>query len=361
MSAWSGVLALTLVIRDEEDILGANLDYHLAQGVDVILAIDHGSSDRTPEILREYEQTGRVRIFRDEDRPHDQVQRVNRLLRIAAEEHRADWVIHCDADEFWVPVAGCLRDVFAAVPERFGYLVVERNNFLPMEREDAPFHQRLVVRERRSLTLRGTVLEPKVAQRPAAATAVAPGNHSLEAPVMDQAPDIGAVEVCHYPIRTFEQFERKVLSVGIGYEQLQDRAPGTGQDQLALLEKHRQGTLRAYHDAQCLDAGRIAEGLTAGDLVEDRRVQAFLAAGPARANESPEVQRVLRRAWLSAGGLEDALSAAHERIAELSAQLALAREEEAEVRRTLETIRRSRIMRMSEPARRLYYRVRPGG
>ena len=109
------ILALTLVVRDESDILAANLDYHFAQGVDVILVVDHGSSDGTAEILRAYEQAGRLRWFRDEARPHDQPRRVNRLLRVAAEEYAADWVIHGDADEFWMPAAGSLRDVFAAI------------------------------------------------------------------------------------------------------------------------------------------------------------------------------------------------------------------------------------------------------
>ncbi|MBV8989996.1 MAG: glycosyltransferase family 2 protein, partial [Solirubrobacterales bacterium] len=120
MNVCRGVLALTLVVRDEEDILAANLDYHLAQGVDVILVIDHGSVDSTPAILTEYGSTGRVRSFRDEARPHRQAARVNRLLKIAAEEHQADWVIHCDADEFWMPAAGSLRDVFGAIPDRYG-------------------------------------------------------------------------------------------------------------------------------------------------------------------------------------------------------------------------------------------------
>ena len=42
---------MTMVVRDEEDVVGANLDYHLAQGVDAILVTDHASSDGTPEIL----------------------------------------------------------------------------------------------------------------------------------------------------------------------------------------------------------------------------------------------------------------------------------------------------------------------
>ena len=59
-----GVLAMTMVVRDEEEILAANLAYHRALGVDVILVIDHGSSDATPEILDRHAGTGAVRWWR---------------------------------------------------------------------------------------------------------------------------------------------------------------------------------------------------------------------------------------------------------------------------------------------------------
>jgi len=356
------VLALTLVVRDEEDILAANLDYHLAQGVDVILAIDHGSSDSTPEILSDYERTGRVHSFRDESRAHDQASRVNGLLRIAAESHGADWVIHCDADEFWLPAAGSLRDVFAAVPDRYGYLIVARNNFLALPEDGRPFHQRLIVRERRSLNIRGEVLEPKVAQRPAAAAAVAPGNHDLEAPVMDPAPDIGAVDVGHYPMRSFEQFERKVVNTGIGYELLQDRAEGVGQDQLELLRMQRSGALRSYYDAQAVDENR----LEAGELVLDERLQAVLGDDHGRVEESPTVQQLLRGVWSLAGSTDDARLAAEDRgrelesqLAQLAAELDRSRQETQQLADTLASVRASAIMRYTAPARRAYYRLRP--
>ena len=358
MSPWGGVLALTLVVRDEEDVLPANLDFHLAQGVDVVLVVDHGSSDRTPEILRDYERTGRVRTFRDEDdRAHDQVARVNRLLRIAAEEHQADWVIHCDGDEFWMPLVGSLRDVFAAVPERFGYIVANRTNFVPVDRNDGNFYDRMVLRERRSLNLRGDHLEPKVAQRPAAAKSVAPGNHSLEAPVMDPAPASELVEVLHFPIRSFAQFERKVLNTGIGYELLRDRAPGIGIDQLELLDLQRQGKLHDHYAAQCADPSEVDKGVGGRELLIDDRLRAFFAAQPSRLAESSSVQEALHIAWLAA---EDREYASKKRIAELDAQLTTAHESIAELVQTLETIKSSHIMRMTEPARRLYYRIRPG-
>jgi hypothetical protein len=363
------VLALTLVVRDESDILAANLDYHLAQGVDVILAIDHGSQDGTTEILRDYERTGRVRSFRDEARPHDQASRVNRLLQVAAEEYAADWVIHCDADEFWMPAAGSLRDVFGTIPERYGYVQVARHNFLPNGNGDQPFHQHMVVRHRHSLNLRGTKLEPKVAQRPCAGAKVGHGNHDLETPVLNRAPDIGAVEVLHFPARSFEQFTRKVIKVGVGIERLEDRPPGVGCDQLELLDLYRKGILPDYYRSEALDPGQVEAGLKRGELIVDTRLQMLMNAGRVPVQESPTIQELLRRLWTTtAEAWADALSAAeaqaNERaatITELQAQLAHAQAEAQHLARTLSVMRNSRIMRYSAPARRAYYRVRSNG
>ena len=39
-------LFMTLLLRDEEDIVRENLDFHLAQGVDRVIVTDNGSEDR---------------------------------------------------------------------------------------------------------------------------------------------------------------------------------------------------------------------------------------------------------------------------------------------------------------------------
>ncbi len=362
------VLAMTLVVRDEEEILTSNLDYHLAEGVDVILVIDHGSSDGTAAILERYAAGGRVRAWREENPANLQPSRVGRLLSIARDEHQADWVIHGDADEFWMPTAGSLRDVLAAVPERYGYLVVQRHDFLPALGEE-PFHQRMTVRYRRSLNLRGTTLEPKVAQRPAAADAVAHGNHSLVSPTMEPAPPIEAVEVLHFPMRTFAQFEAKVLKTGIGHELNPDREDQVGCDQLELLAKQRRGELRSHYE-RIADERTIQRGLESGELVLDRRLAEFLAQSPASVPESAPVQIALRRAWNYLGEVDDARHARweateHEREATAGALQDAIRQIERQQRhaenleQTLETIRGSRLMRLTAPARRLYYRRRP--
>ena len=65
-------LVMTLVLRDNADILEANLRYHLARGVDLILATDNGSSDGTVEILERYRGRGVAEIWHEHSTDFDQ-------------------------------------------------------------------------------------------------------------------------------------------------------------------------------------------------------------------------------------------------------------------------------------------------
>src|SRR3954462_12926869 len=103
-------LVMTLLVRDEQELLATNLDYHLSQGVDFVVVTDHGSTDATPEILAGYVEQGVARVLQVEGQALDQGGWVTRMARLAAAEHGADWVINNDADEFWWPVAGTLKD-----------------------------------------------------------------------------------------------------------------------------------------------------------------------------------------------------------------------------------------------------------
>src|SRR5213078_3157186 len=56
---------------------------------------------------------------------------VTRMARLAATEFGADWVINTDADEFWWPRGGSLKDVLAAVPDRYGIVHAFWRSFVP--------------------------------------------------------------------------------------------------------------------------------------------------------------------------------------------------------------------------------------
>jgi hypothetical protein len=51
-------LVMTLVVRDEADIVEAQIAYHLNAGVDFVIAIDHRSVDGTTDILESYRRDG---------------------------------------------------------------------------------------------------------------------------------------------------------------------------------------------------------------------------------------------------------------------------------------------------------------
>jgi Glycosyl transferase family 2 len=270
-------LVMTLLVRDEEEVLEANLDYHLAQGVDFVIATDHGSTDSTPEILRSYETRGLARVLRVEGREHHQSRRVTMMARAAAIEYGADWIINNDADEFWWPATGTLADVLAAIPDAYGKITARRNNFLPCAvQTHGSFYERFLVRERESHNLLGAPLEPKVAHRARLDIVIGPGNHAIYGADLASVPSPDLMEVLHFPMRTLPQFERKVLATGIGYESLPSRGNEVGRDQLKLLELQRTGKLGEYFAERVLCDEQIAEGLRSGELVIDRRLARFM-------------------------------------------------------------------------------------
>ena len=105
---------MTLLVRDERDIVEEHLAFHLAAGVDEVIVTDHASTDGTEEILERYAADGRVRVLRETEGPFRQREWVTRMARLAATEHGADWVINGDADEFWWPRGGSLQEVHDA-------------------------------------------------------------------------------------------------------------------------------------------------------------------------------------------------------------------------------------------------------
>lgn len=367
---------MTLLVRNEADMIEANLDFHLAQGVDFVLVTDHGSTDGTRELLRPYERSGVLAVIEASDEAHHQSRRVTRMAQLADCEHHADWVFHNDADEFWWPAAGRLCDVFSAIPAEFGHITVPRRNFLPGEAAPEPFYSRLVHREAESLNLFGTPLEPKVAHRAGPGVVLAPGNHSVTGVHLRQVPDLDLLEIFHYPMRSYEQFEAKVIQTGRGYELLEERSPDpdVGRDQLRLLEIQRAGELGRYWEQASPDDVALAHGIETGTIVLDRRLQTFmdsLAEDTPRTPAPPE-SRLIRavvagalQAILERDADRDTLTEIQADRAEVCRALARAESELEELRRelagassTLDAIRTSRVMRWTRQLRRLWYRVR---
>lgn len=100
---------MTLLIRDEEDIIRQNINFHLEQGVDFIIVTDNGSQDGTRDVLSEYEKLGVAVIIDEPGRDYSQSKWVTRMALLARDTYSADWILNNDADEFWVSPIGSIK------------------------------------------------------------------------------------------------------------------------------------------------------------------------------------------------------------------------------------------------------------
>jgi len=95
---------MTMMVRDEIDIVAPMIEHHLAQGVDLIMVTDNGSVDGTAQLLERYADLGVVELAHDPMHRKQQGVVVTAMARRAYTEHGADWLINADADEFYVPL-----------------------------------------------------------------------------------------------------------------------------------------------------------------------------------------------------------------------------------------------------------------
>lgn len=279
---------MTLLVRDEEDIVEDHLVYHLNQGVDFVIATDNNSVDGTREVLDRFQRMGYVEVIDEPDDTYDQWRWVTRMARRAATEHGADWVINSDADEFWWPKTGNLRSVLAAVPPRYGILRAPRVNLVPSP--DPPSHdkqssgiaepwfERMALRETTSRNSLGAPLPPKVCHRAEADVVVEQGNHELRESALAVAPAVHPIVIFHAPLRSWPQLENKMVKGGAAYARNRELPPAVGDAWRSLYDLHARGGLREWYDAQVPDDRARRQGIEEGRFILDRRLAHFFAA-----------------------------------------------------------------------------------
>jgi hypothetical protein len=268
-------IVMTLLVRDEEDIVEANLRYHFSQGVDFVIATDNASRDHTRAILLRYARTGHLKLIDEPGDDYSQDRWVTRMARLACIEYGADWVINNDADEFWWPRQGNLRTVLSTVARETGGLRVRRTNFRPVTDEHGPFFERMVLRERVSLTLLGQPLPSKVCHRAAADIEVGQGNHSVSGSI-GRTVDTDSIEILHFPLRTYAQFENKIRVGGAAYERNRRLPRGVGETWRVLYQEYRAGRLPERYGCWLVDGERAGQGLATGELIKDVRLRDHL-------------------------------------------------------------------------------------
>jgi len=224
-------LAMTLLVRDEMDIIQANLDFHLTQGVDHVVVIDNGSVDGTRGFVQEYARNHPVTLIDQPEQTYNQTRWMTDAALHARDHLGATWVLNNDADEFWLSPSGNLKDHLGeGVPDS---LICQRHNMVFAWNGDDHTHwaETALFHVAKPLNVKLTDvplmaplpcpyfyrrLPPKVLTRTRGLTKIAQGNHSAEyAHAAITGPS--DIQIYHYPVRSRVQLRSKVENGGRSY------------------------------------------------------------------------------------------------------------------------------------------------
>lgn len=272
-------LAMTVMVRDEADIIRPMLEHHLEQGVDVLIVTDNGSVDGTAEILGEFADRGLIDLRHDPVQRKQQSSVVTGMARDAATRYGADWVLNADADEFWIA-----RDQQLTLKKAFEHIDPALRAFtVPVVDMTGPAAlagtglQRLIYRDERTVEQLNAVglhahSTPDAAHVGDPEVEVAQGNHFVNLESTGQPDEAFAVEVLHFPWRSWRQFAHKVENAGRAYESNPELTPSPNHHGMRDYRRLRAGTLLASYLLRNPTSAELAEGIANGVFRPERRI-----------------------------------------------------------------------------------------
>jgi hypothetical protein len=267
-------LVLTLLARDEADIVEEWLTFHLNAGADFVIATDNRSRDGTTEVLERHARDGHLHLLREEGEDLRQDEWVTRMARLAATDFGADWVINSDADEFWWPRGASLRDMLAAVPPRYGTVGAFLRMFVPRPPAEGSFAERMTVRFSALAPINdpASLYKPirKVIHRAHPEIRLTRGNHAVLDSPFDPLRGWFPIEVFHFPLRSVEQAIHKAELQGTAFERI-ERSPTAYHAN--MFKAFREGTMDAYYESLVVGDEEVERGVAEGRLVVDTRLR----------------------------------------------------------------------------------------
>jgi hypothetical protein len=276
---------MLLVVRDEADLIREWVAFHATLGVDSFFVTDHRSTDGTSEALVELADRYEIYLTRRVDPLMRQGAWMTEMATLARTRHGIDWVVPSDADEFWVPESGSLREAVSTAAGRV--LCARRANVLPdraaVSREGYRFFHNLwrVARpfpphegrpdpdDELEWPLFLRELPGKILCSTEGLSEIPYGNHDVNHVESRRSP--APVEILHFPVRGFPDFERQ--TVGHGQSASLDRTspPGRTWHQKRLFRIWQRGRLRDAY-GQLLDQVETHRVGESPRLVADDRI-----------------------------------------------------------------------------------------
>lgn len=213
-------LVMTLVVKNEADIIKANILTHTKYGVDAFVVMDNGSTDGTREILEELKGQVTMTIVDEPSKEFRHKKWRNQLATLAKEKYQADWIINNDADEFWIPDNHKSLKEYLAF--KGGVVRVKRTNMLPtvnsLTDENDFLNSELevigtvkrMISDNTHYSYVFTPAYPKVITNPYGLIKVNFGNHTAEHIAYWKKRESNDIHIYHYPIRSYAQFEKMI-------------------------------------------------------------------------------------------------------------------------------------------------------
>lgn len=246
------ILVLTLLVKNEADIIIDNIFYHYAQGVDFIIVTDNGSTDGTLELLVALDKAGVVKLL-ERGPEYYQEKYVNEMGRLAKDKYGATILIHSDGDEFWTSLNGKnLKTTFTKSKQEA--LSVYWQHVLPTPAYiDQIFPQAemnvvtkpIISDDLEKETINKSIFvfkyPPKVIfSIKNSFHEVMKGNHML----IDgtDSPDTNSIFIYHFAFRSSEQFKKKVITAGKAFEVIKT-APKTAWYHKRWYQAYKKGKI----------------------------------------------------------------------------------------------------------------------
>lgn len=295
-------VAAIMMIRDEDDIIEANIRHHARLGVDHFVILDHGSADATADILRALAAEGLSLTVLTYARDAEiELSQWYAALFTQVRALGAEIVLQIDGDEFWHLATDSFATFDWSAPvitaPRFNMFAprtaVGSTDVAPMThvyRTRRPFHPEdycsRVSRGDREISFDYPVhmarIEPKVVFRLKDMGEIMMAGHGIlshSGEMLCPKPD-GSAMVFHYPLRSFEQFSKKVTAFGAVFDRHPNLNRETSWQTRYLWELGEADALeRAF--LRCFpDEAELRHWLDLGVLVRDTRMARNLADGP---------------------------------------------------------------------------------
>ncbi|MCQ2287960.1 MAG: glycosyltransferase family 2 protein [Muribaculaceae bacterium] len=265
---------MTLLVKNEGDILEENLQFHHSMGVDAFIVTDNNSTDNTPAIIEKYRQKGWIiEVINETSTGYEQKLWVDRMVMLAKDKYKADWVINCDADEFWYTPLGSLKQ--ECIEARGNVLLTIMRVMYPSP--DSSWKNweesvRAIPPEMQaelglsSYTIFGRH-RSKVAHRTAGYLHISMGNHKVA--MFPRRRVMSGIVIYHYIWRGYDHFVKKVVNGGKELEKHSSKHGGT--HWRYLYERYKQGCIdEEYRKVFAID--HLDKLRSQGYLVKDAGV-----------------------------------------------------------------------------------------